>query len=334
MGLFGKKEPCAICGGKVKGLFPSRIENQLICSDCYGHVHLPDGILKNMTLDEFRSYMDFREENDLLRKKFQITDQVDFGFLDDTFVFDLRHGLWTMDKSLINTIFEAKHIRSFMIYEDSTPLFEGSAAGLIRHKSSVQDTINAMMPQLMQLQMQIQMQEQMQRNAERMRNQMEGMPDQNNHFHDYNHNYNYDYNHDYAHDYHHHNFNQINVQEPFRKFRVEIRLAHPYWRIVEADKNGPTFSNQYPDAQEYLRSYDKDVRLMQKLAELLQALAFPDAPEKTQTASPKKVHSVPIVPQGGSADAISEIQRYKALLDQGILTEEEFAAKKRQLLGI
>ncbi|MBR6677388.1 MAG: SHOCT domain-containing protein [Oscillospiraceae bacterium] len=35
-----------------------------------------------------------------------------------------------------------------------------------------------------------------------------------------------------------------------------------------------------------------------------------------------------------SVDAVSEIQRFKALVDQGILTEEEFAAKKRQLLGI
>lgn len=34
------------------------------------------------------------------------------------------------------------------------------------------------------------------------------------------------------------------------------------------------------------------------------------------------------------ADAVNEIQRYKALLDAGVLTEEEFAAKKRQLLGI
>lgn len=331
MGLFGKKEPCAICGGKVKGLFPSRIEDQLICSDCYGHVHLPDGVVKSMSLDEFRNYMAFREENDLLRKEFQMTDQVDFGFLDDTFVFDLRHGLWTTDKSLINTIFEAKHIKSFAIYEDSAPLFEGSAAGFISHHSSVRDSVNAMMPQLMQMQMQIQMQEQMQRNAERMMEQMGGELNQNEHFRDYarDHARNREYTQDY-----HHNVNQINVQEPFRRFRVEIRMAHPYWQTVQADLNGPTFSNQYPDAQEYLRSYDKDVCLMQKLAELLQVLAFPDAQEKKPAASPKKDHHIPIVPQGGSADAVAEIQRYKALLDQGILTDDEFAAKKRQLLGI
>ena len=36
----------------------------------------------------------------------------------------------------------------------------------------------------------------------------------------------------------------------------------------------------------------------------------------------------------GSGDVVTEIQRYKTLVDQGLLTAEEFAAKKKQLLGI
>ena len=33
-------------------------------------------------------------------------------------------------------------------------------------------------------------------------------------------------------------------------------------------------------------------------------------------------------------DTAAEIKKYKELLDAGILTEEEFTAKKKQLLGI
>ena len=33
-------------------------------------------------------------------------------------------------------------------------------------------------------------------------------------------------------------------------------------------------------------------------------------------------------------DAVAEIKKYKDLLDSGIITEEEFAAKKKQLMGI
>ena len=35
-----------------------------------------------------------------------------------------------------------------------------------------------------------------------------------------------------------------------------------------------------------------------------------------------------------AADPVAEIQKYKLLFDAGVLTEEEFAAKKKQLLGI
>jgi len=38
--------------------------------------------------------------------------------------------------------------------------------------------------------------------------------------------------------------------------------------------------------------------------------------------------------QTPSADPVEQIQRLAALRDQGILSEEEFAAKKRQLLGL
>ena len=37
---------------------------------------------------------------------------------------------------------------------------------------------------------------------------------------------------------------------------------------------------------------------------------------------------------GGAPNAVEELKQYKALLDAGVLTEEEFVAKKRQLLGI
>ena len=43
MGLFDKRPPCAICGGKVKGLLPWKIEGNYICDDCHGVVDVQDG---------------------------------------------------------------------------------------------------------------------------------------------------------------------------------------------------------------------------------------------------------------------------------------------------
>ena len=38
--------------------------------------------------------------------------------------------------------------------------------------------------------------------------------------------------------------------------------------------------------------------------------------------------------QSSESDTIEQLQKYKGLLDAGVITEEEFAAKKKQLLGI
>lgn len=302
MGLFGKKDPCAICGGKVKGLLPSKVEGRLICSDCYGNVDLPDGAVKGMTLSEFRGYMAFREENDVLRHQFQTTHQVDFGWLDDKFLFDMSHGLLCMDKHLNRTIFETKHIKSFVIREDSVVLFEGSAAGLICYPSFVPERVMEIAPEIDR----IRMQEQMQRNAERFVDMLDGKRDNDTHYHHYR-----------------------DIPEPFQKFLIEIYFDHPYWSVFTADMSGPTFDNTYPDVNDYLRDYHNSAAIMDELAHALMELAFPGAPVVDPNAP-----AMPAEPITAPVDAVTEIQRYKALLDQGIITEEEFTAKKRQLLGI
>ena len=63
-------------------------------------------------------------------------------------------------------------------------------------------------------------------------------------------------------------------------------------------------------------------------------VAFPgvavQAAGSTVTAARAGTEPAPSAP----VDTVTELQRYKALLEQGIITEEEFTAKKRQLLGI
>lgn len=58
-----------------------------------------------------------------------------------------------------------------------------------------------------------------------------------------------------------------------------------------------------------------------------------DAAEKAKTAPPKVpvVANTPVEKQGDYTD---ELVRLKQLYDDGIITEEEFAIKKRQILGI
>ena len=307
MGLFSKKDPCAICGGKVKGLFPDRVGEELVCSDCYGIVHLPPDATKYMSIADFRGYMGFREENALLKNQFQVTNQVDFGWLDDKFLFDMNNGLLCFDKNLNSTIFEARQIKSFIIREDNAPLFEGRAAGLVCYNSTVPDRAMAMLPQINQ----IRMQEQMQRATERLIDMMDGDDNRRS-------------------TYHHH----MDIPEPFRNFYVEIYFDHPYWTVYTAETSGPTFDNTHPNVDTYLRDYNNKVATLEQLARALMAFAFPGAPETRVGAAAAPMGASPVSNPTMNVDAVAEIQRFKALVDQGILTEEEFAAKKRQLLGI
>ena len=89
MGLFAKRPPCPICGGKVKGLLTWKVGGEKVCDDCYGFVDLPDKMVDTMSIEEFKQYMVFRDENDVLRQEFQETQRIDFGWLDTKFLFDM-----------------------------------------------------------------------------------------------------------------------------------------------------------------------------------------------------------------------------------------------------
>ena len=289
MGLFSKRDPCPFCGGKVKGLFPGKVEGRHICFDCYGDVDLPANATQNMSLDAFRDYMAFRAENQQLKQQFQITQEIDFGWFDTKFAFDTGNRLMCLDKSLDKTIFEGGQIKSFVIKEDNTPVFEGTPAGFIRYPSTVSERLQLMLPQIQMFRMQAEMHRQ-------------SDDDNKNSLH-------------------------FDVPEPFKRFDVEIRFEHPYWDVITADMKGPTFNNDYPDADDYLRDYNRDFATIEQLAVALKQVAFPDAPEQSGQGSGTVTAAAPV-------DAVAEIKRYRDLLEQGVITEEEFTAKKKQLLGI
>ena len=302
MGLLGKREPCAICGGKVKGLLPWKIEGNYICDDCHGVIDAQDG--NDFTMEQFLKYRDFREQNHALKEQFTISQTIDFGFFGTKIVFDYEHGLFCMDKNLNKTIFHGSELKSFVISEDGMPLLEGSAKGLERHESNVPKRIDELLPQVNQMLMQRQMQETMERLANR----------------------NNDNRTTYT--------SSIDIPEPFKKFYIKLYFDHPYWKLIEFESTGPVLIGDLPDLTQYRLEYNEQVQHMEELAEALMRVAFPQAGEVAKAgAAPAAAAAVAAAAQP-AADAVSEIKKYKELLDAGIITEEEFAAKKKQLMGI
>lgn len=276
---------------------------------CYGDVDLPQEVMDSITIEGFKKYMIFREENAQLKQQFHTTRQIDFGWLDDKFLFDMERRLLCMDKKLRKTVYEGRQMISFEITEDEMPLFQGSAEGLVCYASTIPQRVMAMAPRIEQLRMQIEMRREMELVLERTKDEKD----------------------DYR---YYHSLPDINIPVPFHNFMIEIRFEHPYSPFITADKRAPKFDSDTPDVNDYLAHYNNEVRLMRELAEALMEVAFPGAPEQTLAPDVTTAASGMVSAPGVAVDATDEICRLKDLMDKGILTEEEFTAKKRQILGI
>lgn len=55
---------------------------------------------------------------------------------------------------------------------------------------------------------------------------------------------------------------------------------------------------------------------------------------KRQAAASQPQSAAPAAAPAASGDSVEQLKQFAELRDQGILTEEEFAAKKKQLLGL
>ena len=304
MGIFSKKPPCAICGGKVEFFLPLKIEGEYVCNDCADKIDMPDDRRKALTMEGLREYLAFYEGNRSLKDRFLVSRQIQMGlFNSDEMLFDYEHRLFCMDEDLKKLVFEGKSVQSFTIREDNRVIFEGTPKGLQCNESNTVARAEAMIPQA---------------NLVRLHNHIEEERERRERL-------NGDDNQSAAPIYHSH----YEFKEPFEKFYVDIYVEHPYYSVISYEMSGPQIISSDPDINEYLSEYDDEYATMKDLAEALMNVAFPGAGSGESGAR--------VTVSGGSVqstDAVAEIKQYKELLDSGIITQEEFDAKKKQLMGI
>ncbi len=300
MGLFSKKPPCPICGGKISWFLPSKIEGEYICDTCYNKIDMESDQADHLTMQGFKEYLAFHDQNQLLKDKFVISERIDFGLWDTKIIFDHQNKLFCMSKNPDKTVFEGKQLKSFTIKEDNAPLFEGSAKGIRRYASTVPERAMALAPQISQFMTTKQMARTMDKMDDGKQNYSTPMP-------------------------------LFSVAEPLGAFNVELHLNHPYWTVIKCDMDGPRFDSHNPDVNNYLRTYQCSMEELEKLVAGLGTVAFPGAPEQSIGPGTAQAVHIASAPPG---DAIEEIKKYKALMEGGIISQQEFEAKKRQLLGI
>ena len=318
MGLFSNnKKLCPICGSPTPRLLATRIEGQPICKECDSQIDLPDGAVNRMSLTDFRQYLAAFAENKHLQDAFQSRYRFNIGFWSGTLFVDEAHGLLRV-KEGSGWVFEGKNLKSFRISEDGETLFESGDGVLNCHVSSVPDRVNEMAQIIAQFHMH--KQEYERREAmEDLRNCLDESSEERRER-------------QRTSDLYRPHFE---APAPMQKFRIEITLDHPYWQKIDDEFSGPEFDRDYPRAEDYLKSYREQTEKLHLLASKLMRIMDPNAGE-THIGSANSPQSAAqsATQSAAPTDAVNEIQKYKALLDAGVLTEEEFTAKKRQLLGI
>ena len=211
MGLFSNnKKLCPICGSPTPRLLATKVEDMPLCKECAGKVDLPDGVLERMSLDQFKKYIAYYDENQALRDAFKETDRMSFGFLSGELLADTEHRLLRLKGYDGALVFPASALVSFRFLEDGKTLFEGRADGLHCHQSDVPERARAMQMRVDRFQMQKEEYERMER-MERMRDRdrRPGEPD--------------DRRFDIPEP-------RFEADAPVHKFSVEVILNDPYWK--------------------------------------------------------------------------------------------------------
>lgn len=323
MGLFtNKKKTCPICGEPTPLMFSTKVEDVPICKECSKKIFLPEGKLEEMTMDDFREYMKFYEENQVLRDKFSPTYEYSVGFSWMTVKLDPVNGLFALHGADNALVFEKSCIETYRILEDDNPLYQGNKKAIKFFESSVPEIVRGMSGQIMQFQSELRRYEMMER-MERMHEEARRDDD--------------DSNRSYTRPYIPRP--TFDVPEPFRNFKVRVRLEHPYWQGIHQGKIGaPTFSNYDPDIEQYLNDYYRTRDSLYELALEFKRLVNPQSKEiydKDKGAGDSEVSATaPAEKVAPTENVVEEIKKYKDLFDAGIITEEEFVAKKKQLMGI
>ena len=330
MGLFtNKKNLCPICGSPTPRLLPTKVEGMPLCKECAEKIDVPNETVQAMTLDDFQRYLAFYDENAPLRERFRNEYRFDVNGWSAEVQIDYTHKLFRLSDAAKGIVYEGGCIRSFQILEDRHPLYEGSAAGLRCRDSKAPEYLDQLRPMYDDYLRD-------RREYERMRAVME-MADRNR-----------DRDRPGGPPHHHFPEPRFDVKKPVEQYHIIITMEHPYRKEFRGDLDGPDFSFLSPDLMETARKYEEVLDSLDVLAQSLMRLFAPEAPiQRPNGAGPQPVQPVrpvqpvqpvqpiqPVPTSAASVDAVAEIRRFKDLMDQGILTEEEFAAKKRQLLGI
>lgn len=346
MGLFkNNKKQCPICGDATPRLLATKVEGMPICSACADKMDIRQELMNSLTVDQLKDYMAFYETNQPLKQEFKADYEKKTGFMQLTaFRCDYEHKTFRL-KTLENAIvYQPEHFVKLEVFEGKNKVITLTKNELHIYKSTVPDFIRSLEKEIDQFNSKVQIKDayvdaqKELRHDEAMRKAREAGEIWNE----------YEYQQkerelerqkEYQNQ---NNTPSFKPSMPFNEWKIVLTISHDWGEgIVDTDKQ-TWFKEERPSVQEGLDAYNKSLKKYIKLAKAFRKVCCPkakildeselaaDAGGKAETKKETTTAAKPAT----AASAADEIKKFKELLDQGIITQEEFDAKKKQLLGI
>ena len=323
MGLFtNKKKLCPICGSPTPRLLPTKIEGEPICSVCADKINLPQGRANNLTRAEFQKYLEFYDgENAKLREMFQETYSRSSRFFSNTFfICDSVHQLFKITNLNNAIVFPGNCVERMTISEDDRVLMELTPQSLRFYTSPVPDEVNALQMEIDAFNREYERYEFLEEQRKRMeeqRKRVEELRAGSNEKQDYS-----------SSSYSSPSFRPV---LPFEKFHIELVLNHPWWDSVKEHEGAPTFDRTHPSVYDYMADYNQKVSELTELIQVFRDTCYPNCKVIYENDNHSLAQEAAPAQPVSTAD---ELKKFKELLDMGAITQEEFDAKKKQLLGL
>ncbi len=332
MGLFkNNSKPCPLCGEPTDLLFPKKVDDIAICKHCYNKIDVPAETLKGMKLEDLMNYMNFHKLNRALADIF--TESYKYDVSSGTgaaVILDKTNKLLRFSEDSDKLVFRMDSVTSFQICEGDDVLFEGSPNGFMEHPSGALDYVQNMAIDIVKFNAEKAAYAQRLAEAEKAKARGEKPKTE---------------------------FEPHFTKYPkFSAYNIIFKLKdHEYFSAYTLRATAPGFDNENPSIAQYTGEYNLKTKEMRALAAaLMEGLwnitikteeapaAAPEKPpvivmnqkpaEPAPAPAPAAPPAAPSAP-APSVDIAEEIKKFKELLDLGAITQEEYDAKKKQLLG-
>lgn len=336
MGIFtNDKKGCPICGNATPRLFPTKVEGLPLCKECAAKINMESSMLKNLTINELWDHLDYRKANSETFGAF--TDNETHGMGNFVLHMDTDKRLFYIaDGSPSNpALFKFEELVSFNLMEDGRTVIQCNANNYSEGVSSIE---NYKLPPLKPFVKPSAMvtkpaaaatdkqpgRTSMAASSSSSSAQTEEKPKA--------------------------------PDKPIDSLKLNVTLNNPYWkskvynvslRSLETEEDIRPWVNDYKntfaaavdtcEAMAGIMGVKTGKQMMNAIKEKAEAiLAVQEAEtaaKEAEAAAQAAEAAAKIAKAADDNAAVEMLKKWKELLDMGAITQEEFDAKKKELIG-